>query len=126
MRSTALLVLAGVAAFAAALRFETAVHPGEISDPRFVRAFEDARDQLPALGSLRIHSEADDVGMRLRRIRRSERKGEVVRISAADPLNLVGIITPGPRVPAVRHNQVVYRDGLPVHEGEETTADFAG
>jgi ATP-dependent Lhr-like helicase len=62
----------------------------------------------------------------LRRVRRNERSGEIVRISAADPLNLVGIITPGPRVPAVRSNRVVYRDGLPIHEGEDTTADFAG
>jgi hypothetical protein len=81
VRSTALLVLAGVAAFAAALRFETAVHPGEISDPRFARAFEDAREQLPALGSLRIHSDADDIGMRLRRIRRSGGIGRIVEVS---------------------------------------------
>ena len=50
----------------------------------------------------------------LRAVRKRERSGEVVRISAADPLNLVGIITPGQRVPAVRTNTVTYRDGLPV------------
>jgi ATP-dependent Lhr-like helicase len=37
-----------------------------------------------------------------------------VHLSATDPLNLVGIITPGPRVPAVRTNTVTYVDGLPV------------
>jgi ATP-dependent Lhr-like helicase len=50
----------------------------------------------------------------LRRLRRTERTGETVRLSAADPLNLVGIILPGARVPAVRTNRVTYRDGLHV------------
>ncbi|MDQ6617755.1 MAG: DEAD/DEAH box helicase [Actinomycetota bacterium] len=50
----------------------------------------------------------------LRKVRRTPRTGETVRISATDPLNLVGIITPGPRVPAVRTNTVTYVDGLPV------------
>jgi ATP-dependent Lhr-like helicase len=50
----------------------------------------------------------------LRQTRRRERAGESVRISGVDPLNLVGILTPGPRLPAVRGNSVAYRDGLPV------------
>ncbi|HXQ90075.1 MAG TPA: DEAD/DEAH box helicase [Acidimicrobiales bacterium] len=50
----------------------------------------------------------------LRRVRRTERTGQTVRLNAADPLNLVGIILPGPRVTAVRTNSVTYRDGLPV------------
>ncbi len=50
----------------------------------------------------------------LRAVRRRERRGEVVRVSACDPLNLVGIITPGPRVPATLANQVSYRDGVPI------------
>jgi ATP-dependent Lhr-like helicase len=50
----------------------------------------------------------------LRRVRRQPRDGETVRISAADPLNLAGIITPGPRVPALHTNAVIYRDGIPV------------
>ena len=55
-----------------------------------------------------------------RRSRRSARRaaasatGEIVRVAAVDPLNLVGILTPGPRVPAVRRHAVVYRDGAPV------------
>jgi ATP-dependent Lhr-like helicase len=53
----------------------------------------------------------------LRRIRRSDRSGTVVRLSAADPLNLVGIVLPGARVPAVRTNWVVYRDGALVPDG---------
>ncbi len=39
---------------------------------------------------------------------------EQVELSAADPLNLVGILLPGERVPAVRTGRVAYRDGLPV------------
>ena len=35
----------------------------------------------------------------LRDVRRRERSGEIVRVAAVDPLNLVGILTPGPRVP---------------------------
>ena len=50
----------------------------------------------------------------LRSIRRATRNDEVVELSATDPLNLVGILTPGPRIPAVRTNCVRYRDGLPV------------
>jgi len=50
----------------------------------------------------------------LRRVRREERAGEIVRVNAADPLNLAGIITPGARVPALHRNAVIYRDGLPV------------
>jgi len=32
-------------------------------------------------------------------------------------LNLVGLLTPGPRVPAIRHRTVVYHDGAPVGAG---------
>jgi ATP-dependent Lhr-like helicase len=50
----------------------------------------------------------------MRAVHRRELTGEVVRISACDPLNLVGIITPGARVPAVLGNEVLYRDGVPI------------
>jgi ATP-dependent Lhr-like helicase len=49
----------------------------------------------------------------LRRVRRTEKRGETVRLSAVDPLNLVGILTPGPRLPAVHTKAVIFRDGLP-------------
>jgi ATP-dependent Lhr-like helicase len=52
----------------------------------------------------------------LRAIRREQPSGQTVRVSACDPLNLVGILTPGPRVPAVPGHHVAYRDGLPVLE----------
>jgi ATP-dependent Lhr-like helicase len=52
----------------------------------------------------------------LRAIRREPRRGEIVRLSACDPLNLVGILTPGPRVPATLANTVVFVDGVPQTE----------
>jgi ATP-dependent Lhr-like helicase len=58
----------------------------------------------------------------LRRVRRAEKKGELVRVSAIDPLNLVGILTPGPRVPAVHTRSVLYRDGIPLSEAEAQAA----
>jgi len=38
----------------------------------------------------------------------------MISVSAADPLNLVGIITPGDRVTAFAANRVLYRDGVPI------------
>ena len=55
----------------------------------------------------------------LRRVGRSERKGELIRLCAADPLNLSGIILAGKRVPAVRTNSLVLRDGAIVPETSE-------
>jgi ATP-dependent Lhr-like helicase len=50
----------------------------------------------------------------LRATRREERRGEIVRLSACDPLNLVGIVTPGPRAAATLSGTVIYRDGVPL------------
>jgi ATP-dependent Lhr-like helicase len=49
----------------------------------------------------------------LRKARRAERSNEMVTLSAVDPLNLAGILTPGPRIQAVHTNVITYRDGLP-------------
>ncbi|HUO18550.1 MAG TPA: DEAD/DEAH box helicase [Steroidobacteraceae bacterium] len=49
----------------------------------------------------------------LREARRKPREGHCVALSGADPLNLVGIITPGARLPALAGNRVLYRDGVP-------------
>jgi ATP-dependent helicase Lhr and Lhr-like helicase len=49
------------------------------------------------------------------------RGGETVRLNAADPLNLVGIVLPGARVAAVRTNSIAYRDGAVVDDGEDPT-----
>jgi ATP-dependent Lhr-like helicase len=46
----------------------------------------------------------------------------MISVSAADPLNLVGIITPGPRVTAFTSNRILYHNGEPtaVLESSET------
>jgi ATP-dependent Lhr-like helicase len=50
----------------------------------------------------------------LRSLRQTPAKGECLTLSAADPLNLAGIITPGPRIAALASNRILFRDGLPV------------
>ncbi|HEY8019756.1 MAG TPA: hypothetical protein VIH93_01560, partial [Thermoanaerobaculia bacterium] len=75
---------------------------GEIRGGRFVSGFSGEQYALP-----------EAVG-RLRAVRREPRAGTLVAVSAADPLNLVGIATPGDRVAALAANRVLYRDGIPV------------
>jgi ATP-dependent Lhr-like helicase len=75
---------------------------GEIRGGRFVSGFSGEQYAL-----------AEAVG-RLRAIRREPRRGTLVAVSAADPLNLVGIATPGERVAALAGNRVLYRDGIPI------------
>ena len=54
-----------------------------------------------------------------RAIRRARPNGQRIEVAGVDPLNLTGIVTPGPRVPAVLGQKVMYVDGVP------TSADFA-
>jgi ATP-dependent Lhr-like helicase len=75
---------------------------GDIRGGRFVAGFAGEQFALP-----------DAVGM-LREVRRKAADGAWISVSGADPLNLVGIITPGARLPALTGNRVLYRDGLPV------------
>jgi len=75
---------------------------GEIRGGRFVAGF--GGEQFAA---------SDAVG-RLRAVRKAEKIDELVVLSAVDPLNLVGILTPEARVPAIHRNRVLYRDGLPI------------
>jgi ATP-dependent Lhr-like helicase len=75
---------------------------GEIRGGRFVAGFSGEQFALP-----------DAVGL-LREIRRRPASGQWVSLSGADPLNLIGILTPGQRLSALTANRVVYRDGLPV------------
>jgi ATP-dependent Lhr-like helicase len=56
----------------------------------------------------------------LRALRHRAPSGELVTVSAADPLNLVGILVPGERVPALSGRSVTYRDGVAV-EPDATT-----
>jgi ATP-dependent Lhr-like helicase len=75
---------------------------GEIRGGRFVDGFVGEQFALPvAVESLRA-------------TRKLAPSGETLTISAADPLNLVGIIVPGDRIPAISGRTVSYRDGVPV------------
>jgi ATP-dependent helicase Lhr and Lhr-like helicase len=86
---------------------------GEIRGGRMVAGFVGEQFALPeALEALRA-------------VRREAKAGEVVRLSACDPLNLVGVVTPGARVAAYLGNRVVYRDGVPVlEEGEAVETEL--
>ena len=50
----------------------------------------------------------------LRSTRKTSSTGELITLSAADPLNLQGILTPGPRLAAFTANRILFRDGLPI------------
>ncbi len=50
----------------------------------------------------------------LRSIRKMSVNGELVALSAADPLNLQGILTPGPRIAAFTANRILFSRGLPI------------
>jgi ATP-dependent Lhr-like helicase len=58
----------------------------------------------------------------LRAVRRSPCRGERIALGAADPLNLVGVLTPGPRISPASQETVVYLDGLPHAPGAPTAA----
>ncbi|MGI9167736.1 MAG: DEAD/DEAH box helicase [Pyrinomonadaceae bacterium] len=75
---------------------------GEIRGGRFVAGISGEQFALP-----------EAVGM-VRSIRRAPALDTMISVSAADPLNLVGVITPGGRITAYSSNRVLYRDGVPV------------
>lgn len=79
---------------------------GEIRGGRFVSGFIGEQFALP----IAIES--------LRALRHDPGRGDTVTISAADPLNLVGILVPGDRVPAVTGRSVAFRDGVAVPSEE--------
>ena len=56
---------------------------------------------------------SDAVGL-LRELRRRRSDGELVVLSAIDPLNLSGVVSAGERIPAITGNRIAYRDGVPV------------
>jgi ATP-dependent helicase Lhr and Lhr-like helicase len=47
-----------------------------------------------------------------------------VAVSAADPLNLLGVLTPGARLPALTGNRLLYRDGVPIAAREAGRTRF--
>jgi ATP-dependent Lhr-like helicase len=75
---------------------------GEIRGGRFVAGVSGEQFAAP-----------EAIGL-LRDARRAERTGALISVSGADPLNLVGILTPGARLPALTGNRVLFRDGVPL------------
>jgi ATP-dependent Lhr-like helicase len=78
---------------------------GDIRGGRFVAGFIGEQFALP---------EAVET---LRTVRRQQHEPEIAMVSAADPLNLVGILTPGPRISPFAHQVIVYRSGVPAEIG---------
>ena len=75
---------------------------GEIRGGRFVSGLSGEQFALP---------EAIEA---LRGMRRLPPIPEEIAVAATDPLNLVGILTPGPRVPAIAGHTIIFRNGAPV------------
>jgi ATP-dependent Lhr-like helicase len=75
---------------------------GEIRGGRFIAGFSGEQYALP------------EAVAPLREARRRPQAGQLVSLSGADPLNLIGIVTPGPRLPSLAGNRLLYRDGLPI------------
>ncbi|NII10787.1 DEAD/DEAH box helicase [Oleiagrimonas sp. C23AA] len=75
---------------------------GDIRGGRFVEGLVGEQFALPEAIEL------------LRQVRRREHDGEVICISGSDPLNLVGTVLPGQKVPAVTTSRIAFRDGVPV------------
>jgi ATP-dependent Lhr-like helicase len=75
---------------------------GEIRGGRFVAGFSGEQYAAP------------EAIAPLREARRRPHSGQLVSLSGADPLNLLGLVTPGARLPALAGNRILYRDGLPI------------
>lgn len=78
---------------------------GEIRGGRFVSGFVGEQYALPEAVEL------------LRTVRRSSPDPQPLIISSADPLNLVGILTPGGRVSPYSNQAIAYRAGVPMEIG---------
>lgn len=89
---------------------------GEVRGGRFVSGFTGEQFALPeAVEGLRA----------IRKRTASSGVGQEIRLSATDPLNLVGVILPGPRVPAIPTNFLVWRDGAVIRTVIGRHADLA-
>jgi ATP-dependent Lhr-like helicase len=75
---------------------------GEIRGGRFVTGVSGEQFALP------------EAVERLREVRRTAKDGRLITISAADPLNLAGILDNGDRVRTITTHRIVYRDGIPL------------
>ena len=88
-----------------------AIWCASIGKPRREARYGEAASSPGFVGEQFALPEAVDA---LRPFRTSQPDGRMVLVSACDPLNLAGILTPGPRVPALVGNLAVFRDGVPV------------
>ena len=79
---------------------------GEIRGGRFVSGFVGEQFALP------------EAVAALRALRRRKGEDQAVLVSSADPLNLVGILTPGSKVSPLSHQVILYRNGVPIEAGE--------
>jgi ATP-dependent Lhr-like helicase len=75
---------------------------GEIRGGHFVNGVSGEQFALP-----------EAIGL-ARAARKAAASGELIVMNATDPLNLLGILIPGPRVPAVSSNRILWRDGVPL------------
>ena len=81
---------------------------GLVRGGRFVNGFSGEQYALPTAVEQLAH------------VRKLPRTAERVVVNATDPLNLVGLVVPGPTTPSVRTNQVTYVDGLPAKSEQES------
>ncbi|HEY7402983.1 MAG TPA: DEAD/DEAH box helicase [Candidatus Angelobacter sp.] len=86
---------------------------GEIRGGRFVSGFIGEQFALP----IAVES--------LRAMKGLPPSGEIITISAADPLNLAGIVVPGERVAAISGKHVSFRDGVLVETPEMQPINIA-
>ena len=85
---------------------------GELRGGRFVQGFAGEQYALPeAVNSLR-------------KVRKQSGQSNLVAISAADPLNLTGLITPGKRIPGLTGQRILYRDGTPIANSAQGKISF--
>lgn len=75
---------------------------GEIRGGRFVAGVAGEQFALPEALAL------------LREVRKRPLAGELLAVSAVDPLNQLGTLLPGSKVPALPGNRILYRDGVPL------------
>ena len=78
---------------------------GEIRGGRFVNGFVGEQFALP------------EAVEKLRAERRTRDSDDPVMISSADPLNLVGILTPGGRISPYSNQVIAYQNGTPLEVG---------
>ncbi|MFZ6009587.1 MAG: Lhr family helicase, partial [Bacteroidota bacterium] len=85
---------------------------GQIRGGRFVEGVYGEQYALP------------EAIVELRKVKKENKPDVLVSISAADPLNLTGIITPGRRIPGFTGNRILYQNGVPVVVKEAKEIQF--